>query len=304
MTPRQVLLARLTTAIYDYAKFTFCGMAAATIILVAYSSNPHHILSDVTALPRTILLLWLITIAANAIAIWRLYDNALARKFKFFLAYLIFAFFRSIALLPLYTHVSLYNNAWTLTAPVMWFCYIAVVVEWYSLLTRQYPSLSTLGRWTLYGALVISSGASLVTLALFWKGTPLVIRPSMIQRGVTLSLAIFLLIITILLRRYPLYFTQNLFYHGVICLAVFWTDSIISLGLQIADPVSARLLDRASLALGAGYYLSWAFLLTRSGELQVKVLHNSNSAAEQRLVAQLSRLNASILRFSHKESDR
>ena len=58
----------------------------------------------------------------------------------------------------------LYEHVWMLTEPLAWIFHILVVFELCRLVLQGHPGILTLGRWAMYGAVVIATGISILSL--------------------------------------------------------------------------------------------------------------------------------------------
>lgn len=257
-------------------------------------------------MPTILTLLWGASIIANGIAAWRLYQLDLHRVYRFFFAYLVFAAVRSLTLFVLPSGVSsdTYAVVYLLTAPILWLFYVLVVLELYSLVLRNYPGIQSLGRWTLYGALVFSVTVSILALipsagvessrVLFWC------LP--VERGVVFSLVIFLLLILAFLSIYPVALCRNILVHCVVYSVFFLGISMMILIRNMVGYEITHLLNTVVLAMNLGCYAAWTFFLTREGERRITMLRqNWTPEDEQRLVDQLNSINTTLLRAARKE---
>jgi hypothetical protein len=261
---------------------------------------------QVVSQPSILTILWGLSIVANACTAWRLRQLGLHSVYRFFFVYLIFATARSVALflLPVSLVSSTYAIIYLVTAPALWIFYVLVVLELYSLVLRNYAGIYSLGRWTLYGALIFSIAISILTLIpslgnepsrlLFWCTT--------VERGVVFSLVIFLLLILLFLSSYPVALNRNILVHCLVYTVYFLGISLIELIHNVVGRELIRQLNNVVLVMTIGCYLGWMFLLTRAGETRAAMLrHNWTPEGEQRLIDQLNNINATLLRVSRRE---
>jgi len=96
--------------------------------------------------------------------------------------------------------------------------YILVVLELYRLVLDRYQGIYTLGQWAMYLAIAIS--VTISVLALLPRITPRIPEPSRIlfremavERGVDLSLVLFILLIVLFLSRFPAPLSRNTIVH-------------------------------------------------------------------------------------------
>ncbi len=256
--------------------------------------------------PSILTILWGLSIIANAFTAWRLRQLGLHSVYRFFFIYLIFAVARSVLLflLPVSLGSSTYGVVYLVTAPILWIFYVLVVLELYALVLRNYAGIYSLGRWTLYGALIFSIAVSILTLIPSWgtERSHLLFWCYTVERGVVFSLVIFLLLILLFLSSYPVALNRNILVHCVVYTVYFLGFSMIELIRNVVGYEVVRQLNYVALVVTIGCYLAWIFLLTRAGENRAAMLrHNWTPADEQRLVDQLSNINATLLRVARKE---
>jgi|SRR5579871_893375 len=254
-----------------------------------------------TSMPSVMTLLWGVSIMANAVVAWRLYQLDLHRIYRVFFAYLAFAAARSVTLfvLPSGLRSSTYAIIYFLTAPILWLFYITVVLELYSLVLRNYAGIHSLGRWTLYGALFFSVAISVLTLIpsagnessqlMFWCTT--------VERGVVFSLVIFLFLILLFLAIYPVHLCRNILVHSVVYTVFFLGISMMILIRNVVGHDVMHVLNTVVLVMNVTCYAVWIFFLTREGENRITTLrHDWRPADELRLIEQLNHINATLMR--------
>lgn len=257
-------------------------------------------------MPSILTILWGLSIVANGVAAWRLYQLHLHRVYRFFFAYLTFAAARSLTLFALPSGVSgnTYAIIYFLTAPILWLFYALVVLELYSLVLRNYAGIHSLGRWTLYGALFFSVAVSILALIpsagndasrlLFWCTT--------VERGVVFSLVIFLLLILLFLAIYPVALGRNILVHSVVYTIFFLGISMMILIRNVVGHEIMHQLNTVVLLMNLACYAGWIFFLTHEGENRITTLrHNWTPSEEQRLIDQLNHINATLMRAASKE---
>ena len=245
------------------------------------------------------------TIVAGALLAFRLYYLGLHRVYRGFFAYLIFQTVRSLILAPLDPRSGAYGNLYANTVPVLWVFYILVVIELYSLVLQNYRGIYTLGRWTLYVALAISLLICVVTIVPTWKKAPEPYRilyiSTILDRGVSIGLVLFLFFIMLFLTRYPVPLSRNLIVHAIVYTVFFLSGSMAMLIRIVVGHQSTRAVNIVLQLIGAACYVGWLFGLSRQGEKKIVVLrHDWNPADERRLIDQLDSLNATLLRTRGK----
>ena len=253
--------------------------------------------------PSIFALMWGFSIVANGVAALRLYQLDLNRVYKFFFTYLVFAFFRSLVLIPFSVSSTAYALIYLATAPILWVFYILVVLELYSLVLQNYAGINSLGRWTLYGALFFSVAVALLTLipTLGTENSRLMFWTTTVERGVIFSLVLFLLFILFFLTRYPVALNRNIIVHCVVYTVFFLGISMTILIRNVMGQDFMRELNHVVVVIGSACYMVWIFFLTRDGEKRIVMLRQKWSQEdEQRLIEQLNSINATLLRTARK----
>jgi hypothetical protein len=180
-----------------------------------------------------------------------------------------------------------------------------MVRELYHLILRKYRGIFTLGRWAMYVSVVVAVLTS--TISLLPKITPAMPQSSRmmgyilaVERGVDLSLALFILVMLGFLTLYPIPLPRNVMVHAVVYSVFFLSNTLgvllrVILGMRLKDEVNIFLMGISTVCI-----LAWFLLLNAKGE-EVRVnLPWISSEQEQRLLEQLDALNATLLKASHR----
>jgi hypothetical protein len=215
---------------------------------------------------------------------------------------------RSLVLYFLPYRTNLYLWTWTFSAPLFWLAYILVVLELYSLVLRKYAGIASLGRWLLIGALVISIGASGLSLPVDLSNPgerfPIIRSVTAMERGVMTSLAIFLLLITLFLVWYPVPLSRNVMMHSMVCALYFLGSTMGLLVRNVAGHGATMAVNVAMNGLDLACLVLWGVLLTRAGETSTRLLRNNwRPEQQERLLEQLSSVNAVLLRAARKPQE-
>jgi len=250
-------------------------------------------------------LLWGGTLVACAALLMKLCAAGLQRTFPLFFILLAYRVVRGLGLYYLPQPSNLYSWAWGVSLPLLWLAYILVILELYALVLRNYPGIASLGRWVLVVGLVVSIGVSGVSLKVDLsnpsEGYQRILIFTTIERGVMSSLAIFLLLITLFLVWYPVPLSRNVMMHSMVC-AIYFLGT--TMGLLIRNLTGHQVTVAVNIALSVvdlTCLILWAALLSRAGETTSMMLRQSWRAEEQqRLMAQLDSINATLLRAVRK----
>ena len=246
-----------------------------------------------------------VMIAAYVILVLKLWQTGLRRVYKLFFIYVVVRLVRSLVLFPIPTDKTLYGTIFVLSLPLLWFLYVMVVLELYSLVLGNYTGIASLGRWALIVALVISvfvSGISLLPdLSNPAEKYPKLLPFLVIERGVVSSLAIFLLLISAFVVWYPVPLNRNTLIHCIVFSVYFLSSTMGFLirnvtGHQVTPGVNLAVVITALVTL-----LMWIAFLNRAGEARTVLLrYQWRAEDEERLVGQLNAINSTLLRAARK----
>jgi hypothetical protein len=247
--------------------------------------------------------LWAIAIGANALLAVRLYWLGLNKSYPYFFAYLIFQTFRSLALVAFPVKSYTFAYIFVYTQPVLWVFYVLVVLELYDKVLDDWVGIRSLGRWALYGSLVIAVSVSFLTLIPFWgkEDSKLLFWVTTVERGVLTSVILFLFLILLFLSRYPLQLNRNIIVHCVVYTIFFLGLSMTLLVRNVRGWEMMRTLNQVVEVISLACYAVWIVFLTQRGEERKVALHQrSNPADERRLKEQLNSMNEMLLRAARK----
>ena len=249
--------------------------------------------------------LWLINIALGAILVARLFQLKLARNYRFFALYLLFITVRSAVSWAFDPRSEIYHKIWRSTQPLIWVLYVLIVLEICSLIFKEYRGIQLLGRWAIWGSLIIAVALSSISLMPTWKNPPaqavLFQRYLMIERGIDFALVILLLLILGFLLSLPIPLSRNVVIHCILYSAFFMSNTMGILLVNVTGAHISRIVSLSLQSVSALCLLSWLTFLTREGEVKKMVLRRQlTSSDEEQLLGQLSTINATLLRASKK----
>jgi hypothetical protein len=198
-----------------------------------------------------------------------------------------------------------YMDAYVITEPISWFLFALVVLELYSLVLADYQGLYTVGRWALIIAVTLAVLASAVSLMAPSHDPHHVSRTLlyyyMAERGVYLSLIVFLLTILFVLLQYPITLKRNIVVHLVVFLVYFLANTVVYLVVSMVGWEASKAVQYPVLAVTLASLGAWLALLNRAGEVRkVRLRPAWMPGKEEQLVSQLNSLNAALLRATRK----
>lgn len=246
-----------------------------------------------------------VSLAGFVLTIARLFASGLYRRYPFFFAYLIYCTIPVTMSLWMDTRSAKYFYLWAFTEPMLWIFNIVVVLELYSLVLEKYKGLYTLGRWALYASMTLAVILSTLTL-IPQLGTP-AFRSSrvyllyvVIERGVMCSLLIFLFLILLLMRKYPIRLNRNVVVHCIVYSIFFLTNTLALFlhslfGVRISLQMNAVMTGVMALCV-----FLWLVLLNQRGETVLVSVSGLDAAHEVAIVSRLNALNTTVLRAARK----
>jgi hypothetical protein len=257
----------------------------------------------------------IVTILGIALTVHKLISSGLYRRYRIFFAYLLFLILYMTGFLiisnltglpggagiqsDLYFYTFLYSEPFVLLA------YILVVLELYSLVLERYKGLYTLGRWAMYGAILISGTISILTL--IPKLGPSLPEPSKLlmyevyaERGVDLALVIFILLIVWFLTRYPVPLSRNVVVHTVIYSIFFLSEALVLLWRTLLGYTVSGTYNVVAMAISSACAIAWWLMLSAKGEEVRPQGTQLRPESEERILQQLDLLNATLLKVSRK----
>jgi len=232
----------------------------------------------------------------------KLFLSGLYRRYPIFFLYILFRI--PISIWPLFVdnRSNLYFNVWRVATVIVLIFYVLVVAELYQLVLAKYRGLQTVGRWAMYGSLVISIAISVLSLlprmATMSARNRNFFMVLFAERAVDTTLALFIILILAFLSRYPIELSRNVRLHAMIYAAYFLSNNISLLmrglfGIEVADR-----LNLVIAAINTCTVYAWLLFLSPAGEEVRSRQADKGREQEQRLLKQLEAINATMLRVS------
>lgn len=249
--------------------------------------------------------LWWVSIVAYAGLYLRLRHEGLDRVYRWFTIYVVFCVVLSVALIFVPQQTNLYAQVWMATAPVVDILYVLVVLELVSLILQRFRGIASLGRWAVLAGLSLGILIASLTLSPDLSNpaeqSPILRYFFVLQRGVTSSLVLFLLFITVFLVWYPVPLSRNLITHSAVYAVYFLCTSVAFLFRNLAGSTVTSLGNVVLSGTNVACLVAWMVLLNRAGEQRaVTVKQHWDAEQQQHLIDQLAAINASLLRTARK----
>jgi hypothetical protein len=246
------------------------------------------------------------------LTVYKLLKTNLKDRYRAFFWYFVFRIVDGLFALVLPVKSAAYFYCWILSAPIIWTFYLLVVRELYGLVLQRHKGMYTLGRWLMYFSVILSVCLSISSFLLRLPKAPvqrsqwIVLKGSIlgyivaINRGITFSLALVLVLMVFLLSLYAVTLSRNVKIHAALFACLFLTNSIgavlhTAFGLKLYDAVDTGLMGISSLCTFA-----WFFLLTPKGEEVRRPLPTLGPKDEGRILYQLDALNSTLMKVAKK----
>jgi len=244
--------------------------------------------------------LWAIEVVLCVAVVVRIYQMRLVRRYPALVTALSIGALRSLVLSNLNFRSNAYGITYVVTEPLTWAAGAWVAFEIYRHVLVSYQGISILGRRSLAAGLTISAGIAFFTSLqnIRWTGElyPVLLITAALSQWVSLTLLLFLALISLFILWYPIPLRRNLVYYALGYSLVF-----VSLGFgffirSAFGPQMARGASYTYLAVWVGCLVFWLFGLRQSGEEVSLALGSALRAGDQdRLLAQVEALNAMLL---------
>jgi len=232
--------------------------------------------------------------------ILRLVASKLRRTYPFFFSYIALALVQS-AVLAMFPRDSLpYRYVWATTLILMDCMQALVVSELYTVVLRDLGGFARLARRYVKIAFALAVIVSLLLLALEKTPKGPVGTAVIVDRVVAVALVILVLLITGFLVYYPIPLSKNTVVYSIGFAAYFSTKS----AGRILETISTSWYNEVNLVfliVPTACLIYWMAALNQKGEEKSIVIgHRWNPEEEERLLAQLKEINASLLRAARK----
>jgi hypothetical protein len=245
-------------------------------------------------------ILLVIEIAALAILCLRIWLAGLHKVYVCFFGYLILELVQ--ALIPVVAPLDsrLYVNLYMVSQALIVAFYAFVVLELYANVLRDLPGIASIARRYIEFMLVLSIGVALLPLYLEKTVDNPLGYLFACERTIMSSLMLFVLLVSAFLVYYPIPLGRNVIAYlagyAVWFLTKTTTTLIVNLGHYWIRPLSTINMVVSVLCL-----IFWIFALRREGDAKrIVVGHQWNPEDDQRLLAQLDAINASLQRSRGK----
>lgn len=230
----------------------------------------------------------------------RLCLAGLQRVYPLLFGYLLASFLSICLPLAVPFDTLLYRNLWLIVESLIICLYVLVILELYSNVLHDMAGIASLSRRYIHIALAIAIVASLLLLVVEKNAAGMVAHLFVFERTIMFSLVLFMLLLTAFLVYYPIPLKRNIIVYSV-GYTIYFLAKATAIFISNLGYYWTRELSNVRLIACLGCLLFWLFALNRSGETKTVVLgHQWNVEDEDRLLAQLKAINASLARTARK----
>jgi hypothetical protein len=247
--------------------------------------------------PATLLPVFEVVMAAAAAATsYRLWRSGLRQRYPLLFVYMLFLVPYSLYPEVLDRHSVTYFFTWLSLQPLLWILEILMVRELCRVVLERHPGLVTLGRWMMYVGVAVAGFLSFLSLLPHIQST-MSVRSKILgywvagNRGVSLSLVVFLFLMLFAVSRYPVKLSRNVILNATLFTLCFTADSLGAIlkamfDLSLSPSVIATLSGIQVLCL-----IGWLFWLSPKGEHTHFAWLHFGPEYEERVLGQLDALN-------------
>ena len=233
--------------------------------------------------------------ATAALTVGRLIQLKLVWRFPSLVAWLTAIACGVFALSFISQQSPLYFRMWLVVVPVENIFGVIAVRELFALVFRDYPGIRSVGRWGMYGGLVVAASGSIAFRRTTERGSLLLFNAEVLQRSVVFSLAVVILLILFFLSRYPLRLSQNTYIFSSFFSAIFLSEAlrllVDSFDLRLNNP-AVDLIEAIFVSI---CMVLWASLMQHA-DTPVPERVRFSSPQEDHLLEQLASLNHMLSR--------
>jgi hypothetical protein len=235
---------------------------------------------------------------------WRVYDQRLIALYPAFFSYLISqAILVSVSSLA-DTRSNFYAWLFIFAYPVSWVVYGLMVRELYNQIFKNFPGIAMFGRLSVYLAVALAGVIAVLSRAatsrVLTKTSAILIPLEVTGRNVVFGLALSIIVLLLLISRYPIQLHRNVLVNCVVFGAWLLAEATLMLAEHLTNLNRTVPLDVALMVFNIGCFAVWGFLLSPQGATRFIHIHHFSPKDERRLMGQLDSLNALGVRASRK----
>ncbi len=226
----------------------------------------------------------------------KLWWSGLYKTYIFFFSYLVLEFFQAFIPLLVPLNGVLYADIFVVSQTLIVCSYAFVILELYSVILRNLQGIASVARR--YIKITLGFAILIAILPLRIEKTPSTLTGYLFifERPILSSLIVFVLLISAFLVYYPVPLGRNVVVYLTGYAVYFLTIATMAF-INNLGYFWNREKGNVDMGVSVLCLLFWLLALSRQGEKRrVVVGHHWNPGDEQRLLAQLEAINASLLR--------
>lgn len=245
-------------------------------------------------------ILLIVEIAALLTLCIRMWLTGLHRVYVNFFRYLILEFLQTLIPLVVPLQTYLYRDLFVVSQALIVAFYALVVLELYSVILGNLEGIASVARRYIKVALALGVLLSLLLLTVEKTPNTLTGYLFIFERPILSSLVAFVLLISGFLAYYPIPLGRNVIVYLTGYAVYFLTIATMAF-INNLGHFWNRQKGNVDMGVSVACLIFWLLALSRRGETKsVVVGHQWNPGDEQRLLAQLEAINASLLRCGRK----
>jgi len=248
---------------------------------------------------KVLVILQLAALVTLCVKLWR---NGLYRIYTFFFVYLVLELMQGVALSFLVPFNTLrYRDVYVVSRTLIVCSFVFIVLELYSIILRDLEGIARVAKRYIQITLAFAVCLSLLPLKIERSPRALTDYLFLFERPLMSSLFLFILLLAAFLAYYPIPIGRNVTVYLIGYAVYFVAEASSILLFNNLEHISARWLSNTTMSVSLGCQMLWVLGLNRRGEDKVVVTgYHWAPAQEQKLMAQLESVNASLLRSSKK----
>jgi len=247
---------------------------------------------------RALAVLQLVALFALCLKLWH---SGLRKIYVFFFLYLVLEFAQALLSFLVPFNTMFYRDFYVASQSVIVCSYAFVILELYSIVLKDLEGIANIAKRYIKITLAFAICLSLLPLKIEKTPTTLTGYLFIFERPLMSSLFLFILLLAAFLVYYPIPIGRNVTIYLIGYAVYFVAEAASILFWNNLGHISNRWLSSATMSISVACLIFWILGLNRRGEQKVVVTgYHWGPAQEQKLLAQLAAINASLLRSAKK----
>jgi hypothetical protein len=253
------------------------------------------------SLPLQEYILAFVGVIALALLLGRLSVSGLARKYRFFLAYLVVDLVQTAAPFFMRFGTDAYGYVFFITESLIVLLYVLVVLELYAVLLRGYAGIAKMAQRYTFAAIVIAVALALLLLSPSMPGS-VGERFFQMEAAIVVSLLAFIFMMAAFLAYYPVPLTRNALVYFVTFVVYFLSKAALLFLNNSGSGGWIRACSAVAMTIADACIIIWTMFLSSEGERRTVVAGTrwTEHASPADMAQRLRELNDSLLRARGK----